>query len=469
MEKRIAFCTLGCKLNFAETSALSRRFVEMGFRRVPFGVDADVVVVNSCSVTAQADRKCRQAIAKAHHAAPSAMIVVTGCYAQLRAEEISRLPGVGLVSGTGQKSQLPERVLQALGLGRPESPGMVETLQVASPETAPVMPDVIPSAETTPCAQGPILSPDIHLPFEGAYSLHDRSRSFLKIQDGCDYRCAYCTVPLARGNSRNAPVESIVAAARQIAASGIREIVLTGVNIGDFGKTTGESLIDLLRRLDLVEGVERYRISSIEPDLLTDDIIAFTAAARTFMPHFHIPLQSGCDRTLVRMGRRYRRDIFVSRVEKIRQLMPDAFIAADVIVGFPGETDNDFEDTLALLRQTDLSACHVFPYSERPYTPAADMPDKVPFAEKERRSRVLLAWSERQKNAFYARFMGEIRRVFFESKAVDGLMTGFTDNYLRVASPFDAACIGRTAAVRLERVLRPGLLYGAPVPASDKN
>lgn len=428
--KRISFCTLGCKLNFAETSTLTRRFAEEGYVKVPFGEEADVVVVNTCSVTAQADKKCRQAIAKAHHTSPDAMIAVMGCYAQLKADELSRLPGVRIVLGAQDKQHLPEYVAQAAG------------------------------KSVIGCGLGPIFNPDVRLSYEGAYSLYDRTRSFLKIQDGCDFRCAYCAVPLARGNSRNAPVKEIVAAAREIAASGMREIVITGVNIGDFGKTTGESLLSLLQDLDAVKGIERFRISSIEPNLLTPDIIRFVASSRAFVPHFHMPLQSGCDRTLQRMGRRYGREVFAQRVREIRECMPDASIGADVIVGFPGETEADFEDTFALLRETDLAYCHVFPFSERPGTRAVDMPDKVSPEEKERRSHILLQWSENQKIKFYNSFVGTTRTVLFESKSSDGMMLGYTDNYLKVAVPYEQALVGRTASVMPDVLVRPGLLHG---------
>lgn len=428
--KRIAFCTLGCKLNFAETSTLTRRFAEAGYQKVPFGEEADVIVVNTCSVTAQADKKCRQAVAKAHHTSPDALIAVMGCYAQLKAEELLRLPGVRIVLGAQDKQRLPELVAEVAG------------------------------KPTTGCGLGPFLDPGVRLRYEGAYSLHDRTRSFLKIQDGCDFRCAYCTVPLARGNSRNAPVADIVAAAREIAASGVREVVITGVNIGDFGKTTGEPLLALLQELDAVDGIERFRISSIEPNLLTTDIICFVASSRAFVPHFHLPLQSGSNRTLQRMGRRYGREVFAQRVREIRACMPDASIGADVIVGFPGETDADFEETFALLRQTDLAYCHVFPFSERPGTRAVNLPDKVASEIKDRRSHLLLQWSEKQKMNFYNSFVGTTRNVLFESRTADGMMMGYSDNYLKVAVPLAAEYIGRTAPVMLDVLARPGMLHG---------
>ncbi|MDR2890178.1 MAG: MiaB/RimO family radical SAM methylthiotransferase [Alistipes sp.] len=417
--KKVSFHTLGCKVNFAETSTLARGYEAEGFVRVGERAEADVYVVNSCSVTAAADKKCRNLIARLHRRSPLAQIVVGGCYAARVPGEVASLPGV---------TRVLERDMER---------------------------------------------------FCGAYSAGDRTRSFLKVQDGCDYRCSYCTIHSARGSSRNGSVASLVSQAREIASTGVREIVLTGVNTGDFGRTTGESFLSLLSALDGVEGIERYRISSIEPNLLTDQIIDFCAASRAFQPHFHIPLQSGCDRILGLMRRRYTTAKFADRIARVRSVMPDAFFGIDVIVGFPGETDEDFEETFEFLSLVRPAQLHVFPYSVRPGTPAAEMPLRVSPKVAAARAARLGALSEQLLAEFYGRFSGCPARVLWEgggdsrSRAASrigaggagrsggeegsesaegsggGLMGGFTGNYIRVTAPYDPARVNKIVEVTL--------------------
>ena len=344
MEKRrVSFHTLGCKMNFSESSTLARIFEQGGFERAASCVDADVCVINSCSVTEHADKKCRNLIRRIHRLNPNAIIAVTGCYAQLKPHEIADIEGVDIVLGNNYKGDLYQRVLELAGKGRAK----------------------IYSCDTESLTR-----------FFAAFSSGDRTRSFLKVQDGCDYKCAYCTIHYARGSSRNMPIADLVAEARTLAAAGTKEIVVTGINTGDFGRTTGESFVDLIRALDTVEGIERYRISSIEPNLLTDEIIEFCASSRKFQHHFHIPIQSGSDRILAAMRRRYTSARFADRVNKVRAMMPDAFIGIDVITGFPGETEEDFMQTYTLMERLAPSFLHIFPFSERPGTPAVDMPGR---------------------------------------------------------------------------------------------
>ncbi len=441
---RVSFHTLGCKVNFAETSTLAREFAAAGFTRVGPGSGdedgeggeggggdgggsvpaADVYVVNSCSVTAAADKKCRNLIARLHRRSPGARIVVTGCYAQLAPERVASIPGVTAVFGNNFKGDIARIVAELLPAG------------------------------ATHCGYSEIER------FYPAWSAGDRTRSFLKVQDGCDYRCSYCTIHYARGASRNAPVAELIEQARGIAARGVREVVITGVNTGDFGRTTGEKFIDLLRALDTVEGIERYRISSIEPNLLTDEIIDFCASSRAFQPHFHIPLQSGSDRVLGLMRRRYTAERFAERVERVRQAMPDAFIGVDVIVGFPGETEADFEATRAFLEQVRPSQLHVFPYSVRPGTPAAEMPDQVPPKVAAARAAVLGGLSDVLLAEFTARFAGTRASILWEAgtppansvtqRSDQGrLMSGFTANYLRATAPYDPALVGTITEIIL--------------------
>ncbi len=401
--KKAGFYTLGCKLNFSETSTLARELAGAGIVRAARGEAADIYVVNTCSVTAHADKKCRNLIRRLAAQNPAAILAVTGCYAQLKPQEVAAIPGVDLVIGNNEKGSLAERVRELAGKGK---------------------------AAVYSCDTEEITS------FFAAFSSGDRTRAYLKVQDGCDYRCAYCTIPLARGASRNLSVNEAVNEAKKIAAAGQKEIVITGINTGDFGRSTGETFLDLLRALDAVEGIERYRISSIEPNLLTDSIIEFTAASKKFQPHFHIPLQSGSDRILALMRRRYTTAMFADRIAAARRAMPDAFFGIDVIVGFPGETEKDFEETYAFLEHIEPAFLHVFPYSVRPDTPAAGMPDRVPPAVAARRVRRLTGLSDRLHAAFTERFAGREMPVLFESTKKGGLMFGYTPNYLRVEVPY---------------------------------
>ncbi len=401
--KKAGFYTLGCKLNFSETSTLARELAGVGIVRAARGETADIYVVNTCSVTAHADKKCRNLIRRLTAQNPAAILAVTGCYAQLKPQEVAAIPGVDLVIGNNEKGSLAERVRELAGKGK---------------------------AAVYTCDTEEITS------FFAAFSSGDRTRAYLKVQDGCDYRCAYCTIPLARGASRNLSVNEAVSEAKKIAAAGQKEIVITGINTGDFGRTTGETFLDLLRALDAVEGIERYRISSIEPNLLTDSIIEFTAASKKFQSHFHIPLQSGSDRILALMRRRYTTAVFADRIAAARRAMPDAFFGIDVIVGFPGETEEDFEETYAFLERIAPAFLHVFPYSVRPDTPAARMPEQVAPQIAACRVRRLTELSNRLHKAFTERFAGRTMPVLFESTKKGGLMFGYTPNYLRVEVPY---------------------------------
>ena len=415
-QKRVSFHTLGCKLNFSESSTLAREFERGGYLRVEPSEATDVAVINSCSVTEHADKKCRNIIRKIHRRNPNAIIAVTGCYAQLKPEDIAKIEGVNIVLGNNDKGDLYRRV---------------EELR----ETT--------NTEVYSCSVEEMTR------FFAAYSSGDRTRSFLKVQDGCDYKCAYCTIHYARGHSRNIPIADIVAEAREIVAAGQKEIVITGINTGDFGRTTGEKFIDLLRALDEVEGVERYRISSIEPNLITDEIIELCAKSSKFVPHFHIPLQSGSTPILGLMRRRYTADRYRERIAKIREMMPDAFLGVDVIVGFPGEGEGEFMETYRLLEEVGASFLHIFPFSERPGTPAVDMPNKVQPRISTERVQRLEALSDRLHKAFAERYLGSEREVLFESTDRNGLMYGYTDNYLRVSAPYDTALINNICRVRL--------------------
>lgn len=418
---RVSFYTLGCKLNFAETSTIERDFQDRQFEVVPFGAPADVTVVNTCSVTAEADRQCRQVIRRALRANPDAFVVVTGCYAQLRPEEIAAIEGVDVVLGANEKLRLFDHIASF-------------TKREATQVSVSCIDDV----------NG----------FGPAFSTGERTRAFLKVQDGCDYSCSFCTIPLARGRSRSQSLEATVEQARQIAAQGYREVVLSGVNIGLYGQEHGTSLLTLLRALDEVEGIERYRISSIEPNLLTDEIIRFVAESRRFMPHFHIPLQSGDDEVLGKMRRRYRRSLYADRVALIRELLPDASIGVDVIVGFPAETAAHFENTYRFLSDLPVSYLHVFTYSERPDTVAVDRIERmggapVPKEERSRRNRMLRTLSKKKEQAFYRAHLGSVRPVLWEAAERDGVMYGYTDNYIRVERPYEAALEGVLEEARL--------------------
>ncbi len=423
IKKKVAFHTLGCKLNFAETSTISRSFPEDMFEKVPANSKADIYVINTCSVTDVADRKCRQAIKKFASISPEAFIAVVGCYAQLKPQEISSIPGVDLVLGTNEKFDIAEYVIDT------------EKKKIAEVHTCSTF-----SSDN----------------FNRSYSVGDRTRSFLKVQDGCDYGCSYCTIPLARGRSRNPKVPTVIDEAEKIARTGVKEIVITGVNIGDFGKNTAETFAGLLQQLTKIQGIERYRISSIEPNLLTDEIIDMTMMNEKILPHFHIPLQSGSNKILRLMRRRYTRDVFASRVAMIRKKIPLAGIGADVIVGFPGETPEDFEDTFSFLEEMALSYLHVFSFSERPDTVAEKLPGKVTSSDKERRRRKLIELSEKKNLEFIKINIGEVNSVLFEKTRSEGLLTGFTTNYLKTEYPWQAKLAGEIRKVKLKGILDNG-------------
>lgn len=418
--RRAAYVTLGCKLNFAETSSLRDQLQAQGILPAVDGEEADVCIVNTCSVTETADQKCRQAIHRLHRQHPDAAIIVIGCYAQLKAGEIARMEGVDLVLGMEQKGEVPQRIHQLLA-----RKAQLATAGAACHESV-----AVPTK-------------DIRT-FVPSCSRGDRTRYFLKVQDGCNYYCTYCTIPIARGRSRNGSIASLVAQAEEVARQGGKEIVITGVNIGDFGRTTGETFLQLIQALDRVEGIERYRISSIEPNLMTDEIIEWCARSRAFMPHFHIPLQSGSDTVLRLMHRHYDTALFRTKVERIRQVMPDAFIGVDVIVGTRGETAECFEETYTFLESLDISQLHVFSYSERPGTKALEIPHVVSPQEKHARSQRLIALSERKHRAFCQRFVGTERPVLWEHAREGQPMQGFTDNYVRVEMPADHQALDNT-------------------------
>lgn len=415
--KRAAYYTLGCKLNFAETSTIGKMLAEHGVRKVRQGEKADICVINSCSVTELADKKCRQAIRRIGKQHPGAFIVVTGCYAQLKPEEVSEIDGVDLVIGAEHKLD----ILDYIGkLEKSDKAGKVIATK----------------------------SKDIRT-FAPSCSADDRTRHFLKVQDGCDYFCSYCTIPFARGRSRNGSIASMVEQAQKVAAKGGKEIVLTGVNIGDFGKSTGESFIDLIKALDEVEGIERYRISSIEPNLITDEAIDFVANSKRFAPHFHIPLQSGSDSVLKLMRRRYDTSLFRHKVEKIKHIMPHAFIGVDVIVGTRGETEEYFTEAREFIESLDITQLHVFSYSERPGTQALKIDYVVDPKTKHARSQQLLDISDRKLNAFYDAHIGSEGIVLFEHTKKNGKMFGFTENYIKVEIPYDSKLVNETLHVIL--------------------
>ena len=415
-DKKAVYYTLGCKLNFSETSTIGQMLKEAGVRTVRKGEKADICVVNTCSVTEVADKKCRQAIHRLVKNHPGAFVVVTGCYAQLKPEQVASIEGVDVVLGAEQKGDL----MKYLGNLQKHDKGEAVTSALK---------DIRSFAPS--CSRG------------------DRTRYFLKVQDGCDYYCSYCTIPFARGRSRNGKIADIVAQARQAAAEGGKEIVITGVNIGDFGKTTGESFYDLVQELDRVEGIERYRISSIEPNLLTDEIIEFVARSRAFMPHFHIPLQSGCDEVLKLMRRRYDTALFAHKIQKIKQVMPHAFIGVDVIVGTRGETEEYFNQANEFLKGLDVTQLHVFRYSERPGSMALKIEHVVSPEEKHRRSQLLLSLSDEKTQAFYASHKGSEAVVLMEKSKAGTPMHGFTDNYIRVEMEHDDALDNQLLRVRL--------------------
>lgn len=421
-KKKVAFHTLGCKLNFAETSTISRSFPEEKFERVPANSKADIYIINTCSVTDASDKKCRQAIKKFITLSPDAFIAVVGCYAQLKPQEISSIPGVDLVLGTNEKFDIAAYINNKKKNGTE-----IHSCDLSSSDS-----------------------------FNQSCSLGDRTRSFLKIQDGCDYGCSYCTIPMARGRSRNPVISSLIDEARRIAADGIKEIVLTGVNIGDFGRSTGDSFYDLLKELVKVEGIERYRISSIEPNLITNEIIDLAVTNEKILPHFHIPLQSGSNKILGLMRRRYNTEVFSARVSSIMEKIPNAGIGADVIVGFPGETPSDFEDTYTFLDKLPLSYLHVFTFSERPDTVAESLPGKVSHEEKELRHKRLISMSEQKSLGFYNKNIGTSTKVLFERTRNEGFITGFTSNYIRVEHPWSSKMAGQIKNVKLISLSQSG-------------
>lgn len=419
---------MGCKLNFSETSTISRKFEEKGYQKVDFTATPDIFIINTCSVTENADRKCRKVVREARRISPDAFVAIIGCYAQLKPAEIAEIPGVDAVLGAAEKFRLVELLD---GFQRTPAPRVL-----ASP---------VERANT----------------FNASWSLHDRTRTFLKVQDGCDYSCSFCTIPLARGNSRSETIENVVSAARSIGDSGVREIVLTGVNTGDFGIRNGQRedrFIDLIRALEQVDNVARFRISSIEPNLLNDEVLDFVAASERFVPHFHVPLQSGSNKVLRLMRRRYLRELYADRVRRIKEQMPHCCIGVDVIVGFPGESEADFLDTYHFINDLDVSYLHVFPYSERANTPAAEMTPVVPKAERARRSEMLHILSDKKRRKFYEDNIGREAYALFETQDEENEMTGFTENYIKVTARFDPLAINDIRKVRLTGISPRGFM-----------
>lgn len=419
MSRKVALYTLGCKLNYSETSTIGRQFNEAGFEIVNFTDKADVYLINTCSVTDNADKKCRKVVKEALKYSPLAYIIIVGCYAQLKPKEISEIPGVDMVLGAAEKFRIVE-----------------------------FLTDLTKQPKTVVYNQ-PISEANEFVP---SFSYGDRTRTFLKVQDGCDYSCTFCTIPMARGNSRSSTIDSILQQAREIAASGVKEIVLTGVNIGDFGIRSGkreDKFVDLVKLLDEVDGINRIRISSIEPNLLTDEILEFVVRSNKFVPHFHIPLQSGSNKILGAMRRRYKRELYAERVKRIKSLMPDCCIGVDVIVGFPGESREDFLDTYNFLNDLEISYLHVFTYSERENTIAAQMEGAVPGAHRSDRSKMLHILSDKKRRAFYQSQIGKVSEVLFESDMKEGFMHGFTRNYVKVKAAFDPLLINETRELKL--------------------
>jgi threonylcarbamoyladenosine tRNA methylthiotransferase MtaB len=425
--KKVAFYTLGCKLNFSETSTISRLFENAGFAKVDFEETPDILVINTCSVTENADKKCRQLVRRATKINPEVYVAVIGCYAQLKPEEIAEIPGVSLVLGANEKFNIVEHLEERDALA----------------STATVKYDHIKQTNS----------------FIPSHSMGDRTRSFLKVQDGCDYFCTFCTIPLARGKSRNASVAETLLEAEKIAQTAVKEVVLTGVNIGDFGQGGDENFFQLVKGLDAVNGIDRFRISSIEPNLLTDEIISFTLSeAERFVPHFHIPLQSGSNRLLKAMRRKYLRELYAERVAAIKALRPDCCIGVDVIVGFPGETDEEFLETMDFLKDIEISYLHVFTYSERANTTAIKLGDPVPQSVRKQRSQQLHILSEKKKRAFYEQNIGTNRTVLFEAEEENGMMLGFTENYIKVKVPFDASLVNTLQPITLTEIDRDGVM-----------
>lgn len=431
--KKVAFYTLGCKLNFAESSSIARSLEPMGFVRAEFQDNPDLFVINTCSVTEQADKKCKKVVREAKKINPSAAVVIIGCYAQLKPEEIAAIPGVDLVLGANEKFKLPELIPPYLDR------------QIAD------LPKLIASEIR------------YDLDYHASYSVNDRTRTFLKVQDGCDYPCSYCTIPLARGQSRSDTIEKVLGLIEEIAANGVKEIVLTGVNIGDFGIQQGkrvETFFDLVKAIEVKSTIERFRISSIEPNLLTPELIEFLGKSKRFVPHFHIPLQSGSNSVLRLMKRRYQRELYQDRVSLIRTVMPDACIGVDVIVGHPGETPELFLETYQFLNELDISYLHVFPYSERANTFAVDILPKVDGMQKSERSKMLHILSDKKRRSFYESQLNKTGFVLFEESTENGLMEGFSENYVRLAVPYDPLLINTIQPVRYKTIMDSGDVKG---------
>lgn len=426
MSKKVAFYTLGCKLNFSETSAIGRQFNDAGFETVSFTEKADVYLINTCSVTDHADKKCRKVVKEALKYSPNAYIAIVGCYAQLKPKEIAEIPGVDIVLGAAEKFMITDYISD-----------------LTKKEKTQVFNQDISNAKD----------------FISSYSFGERTRTFLKVQDGCDYTCSFCTIPLARGASRSDTIPHVIEQANEIAKSGVKEIVLTGVNLGDFGIREGkrqDKFFDLIQALDTVEGIDRIRISSIEPNLLSNEIIKFVSESRKFVPHFHIPMQSGCNKILALMRRRYKRELYAERVAEIKRLMPNCCIGVDVIVGFPGETREDFLETYNFLNELDISYLHVFTYSERENTPAAEMKGSVPGSTRAERSKMLHILSEKKRRSFYETQVGNTTEVLFEADQKDGFMHGFSRNYVKVKAPYDPLLINEIRMVKLENIASDG-------------
>ena len=425
--KKVAFCTLGCKLNFAESSSMARKFEDIGFERVDFKDEADVYVLNSCSVTAESDKKSRNLIRAAIKRNPNAVMMVTGCYAQLKSDEVAHLKGVDYVLGSGEKLNITSYINE---LQKNEEPivRITDHRKIKN--------------------------------FFSSYSYGDRTRTFLKVQDGCNYFCTFCTIPMARGLSRNDSIANTIIEAKKIVERGIKEIILTGVNIGDFGRSTGETFFDLVKALDEVEGLERIRISSIEPNLLIDEIIEFVANSKRIVPHFHIPLQAGSNEVLILMKRKYDTALFASRIQKIKSLMPNAFIGVDVIAGTNGETDQFFKDSYQFILDQNISQLHVFPYSERQGTFALKIPHVVPVPERKQRVQRYMDLSERKLKLFYESQLGQTRKVLFEHQMKHNRIFGWTDNYVRVETKWNEALVNKVVDFKLEQINAVGHIEG---------
>lgn len=432
--KKVSFHTLGCKLNFAESSTIARQFETAGYARVDFSDHPDVFVINTCSVTQNADKECKQLVKRALKINPQAFIAIIGCYAQLKPQEIAQIPGVDVVLGANEKFSLLDYINQT---------GKNEKTQVANQEIKSLK-EFVPS-----------------------FSFGDRTRTFLKVQDGCDYFCAFCTIPLARGFSRSNSIETTLKTAKEVAQTGVKEVVLTGVNIGDFGKHHNQTFLELIRELDQLEGISRFRISSIEPNLLSNEIIEFVASSKKFVPHFHVPLQSGSDTILNLMRRRYSTSLYQSRVEKIKALMPNACIGVDVITGFPSETEQNFLETYEFIQQLDVNYLHVFTYSERANTTAIRIKDVIPVQERQRRTKMLNILSEKKRRAFYENNIGSTKHVLFEADEENGKIFGYSENYIKVETAFQPDLPNTIRKVKLNSISADGFVMADCLPVNN--